>query len=149
MTKIIVRKAKLKDFNQLTGLFKQLQPKVKLNKKIIEDFFRKILKSKSHFAWVAIADKQIVGYMDVVIRHYYFAFDFTARIETAIVDENYRRQGIATKLIKACEEQAKKEGCKIIELDSAMHRKKAHKFYKANGFTKRGFLFWKKLKVIS
>jgi GNAT superfamily N-acetyltransferase len=104
-----------------------------------------MLSSDKHFGWIVILDGRIIGYMDVVFRTYHFAFEFVARIETTIVDEKYRRMGIATKLIKKCEEKAKRLGCKVIELDSAMHRIAAHKFYKKNGYTKRGYTLWKHL----
>jgi GNAT superfamily N-acetyltransferase len=83
--------------------------------------------------------------MDIVFKLYHFAYEFTARIETTIVDENYRRKGIGSKLIKKCEEKAKEMNCKLIELDSAISRENAHKFYEENGYEKRGFLFWKKI----
>ena len=74
-----------------------------------------------------------------------FAFDFVARIETTIVDERMRRLGIASQLIKKCEEKARGVGCKVIELDSGMQRRGAHKFYEKSGYVERGYLFWKKL----
>jgi GNAT superfamily N-acetyltransferase len=145
MDELIVREVELEDFDGLVPLFQQLQPKKELNIDNVKAFFQEIIKSDSHFAWVAVLDDKIVGYIDVVFRAYHFAFEFVARIETTIVDESQRRKGIATKLIQACEEKAKVEGCKVIELDSAMHRESAHEFYEKCGYEKRGYLFWKKI----
>jgi len=140
-----IREAVQEDFEIIFPLFLQLQPDKLLNKEKIKLFYNELISSDRHFAWVAIVDGRIVGYMDVVFRTYHFAFEFVARIETTIVDENYRRKGIASRLIEKCEEKAKKSGCKVIELDSAILREGAHKFYVSCGYLKRGYLFWKHL----
>ena len=145
MAKVIIRKANKDDFEAVYPLFQQLQPKEPLAKEKVKYFYDELIESDKHFAWVALINNRLVGYIDVVFRTYHFAFGFTARIETTIVDEKFRRQGIATKLIECCEEKAKEKGCKVVELDSGLPRESAHQFYESRGYAKRGFLFWKKL----
>lgn len=145
MDKIIIKEAGEDDFDQIFQLFKQLQPKEHLDKSKVRNLFNEILSSNKHSAWIALVDKKIVGYIDVVFRTYHFAFDFTARIETTVVDEKYRRKGIASKLISECEKKAKMKGCKVMEVDSGMQRENAHRTYESNGYSKRGYLFWKRL----
>lgn len=140
-----IREAVPSDFRKLLPLFQKLQSGKKLDRKRAKAFFEEMVSSDRHFAWVAVSDGKIVGYMDVVFRTYHFAFDFVARIETTIVDERMRRLGIASQLIKKCEEKARGVGCKVIELDSGMQRRGAHKFYEKSGYVERGYLFWKKL----
>jgi hypothetical protein len=41
--------------------------------------------------------------------------------------------------------EARRQGCKRIELDSAFHRAQAHALYEDLGFEKRAFLFSKVL----
>ncbi|MFH1750339.1 MAG: GNAT family N-acetyltransferase [Candidatus Micrarchaeota archaeon] len=140
-----IRVATMDDFEGILPLFGQLQPKIPLEKGKIRTFFQEMLASPNHMAWIANLDGEIVGYMDVVFRAYHFAFGFTARIETTIVDDEHRRKGVATLLLKECEKEAANRGCRIIELDSAMERTQAHQFYETNGYSKRGYLFWKKI----
>ena len=145
MDNIIVRQARKDDFEAVLPLFQALQPKEPLGREAVKAFYEEMLASDKHFAWVAVVDGQVAGYMDVVFRTYHFAFGFTARIETTIVDEKFRRQGIASKLIEKCEEKALELGCKVIELDSGLQREPAHQFYESKGYAKRGYLFWKRL----
>ncbi|MDR0301017.1 MAG: GNAT family N-acetyltransferase [Treponema sp.] len=56
-------------------------------------------------------------------------------IENVITDENYRRKGIAKKLMEMAVEYAKQEGCYKVVLQSGMKRKEAHKFYESIGFS--------------
>ena len=140
-----IREATSDDFEDVFALFQQLHKDKVLDKEKIRKFYDELIQSDVHFAYVAVSKNKVIGYMDVVFRTYHFAFDFVGRIETTVVDENLRRQGIATALTKKCEEKAKEMGCKIIELDSMLERKSAHKFYESCGYRKRGFLFWKKL----
>ena len=143
--KVNIRQAKIEDFENILPLFKQLQPQKEINTGKLKDFYGELIGSDKHFVWVAEIDEKIIGYIDIVFRTYHFAFEFVGRIETTIVDKNYRRLGIATKLIKECEKYAESLGCKVIELDSTTTREEAHKFYESNGYNKRGFLFWKHL----
>jgi GNAT superfamily N-acetyltransferase len=62
-----------------------------------------------------------------------------------IVDVQYQGRGIGTSLLAWISHEAAKSGCSRIELDSAFHRKDAHKFYEAQGFENRAFLFSKVL----
>lgn len=142
---IEVRKATIDDFESLLPLFQQLHSKKPLDKEKLREFYNELISSNKHFAWIAFVDGRLAGYMDVVFRTYHFSFGFVARIETTIVDEEMRRKGIGTMLLEKCEEKARKEGCKVIELDSKMNRTIAHQFYENNGYTKRGYLFWKNL----
>lgn len=57
-----------------------------------------------------------------------------ATIWDLAIKEEYRRLGIATKLMKRAEEIAKKVDVKRIWLFSGFHRKCAHKLYKKLGY---------------
>ena len=50
------------------------------------------------------------------------------------VKEEYRKQGIATKLMNKAEEIAKKENITMIWLFSGFHRKDAHELYRKLGY---------------
>ena len=55
-------------------------------------------------------------------------------IENVIVDENYRRQGIANNLMNTLENIAMDRNCSYMILVSGTHRIAAHKFYESIGF---------------
>lgn len=57
-----------------------------------------------------------------------------ATIWDLAIDEQYRRLGIATKLMKKAEEIAKQESIKRIWLFSRFHRKCAHELYRKLGY---------------
>ena len=57
-----------------------------------------------------------------------------ATIWDLAIDEQYRRLGIATKLMKKAEEIAKQESIKRIWLFSGFHRKCAHELYRKLGY---------------
>ena len=142
---VSMREAAIDDFEGLVSLFQQLQPKVNIDKERVRSFYEEMISSDKHFGWIAIENGKIVGYIDVVLRTYHFSFEFVARIETTIVDEKHRRSGIATELVKKCEDKAREMGCKVIELDSMLDREAAHTFYESCGYRKRGYLFSKKI----
>jgi glucosamine-phosphate N-acetyltransferase len=48
---------------------------------------------------------------------------FVAHIDELILDEAFRRMGFGAELLEAAVTEAKKRGCKIVELDSAFHGK--------------------------
>ena len=57
-----------------------------------------------------------------------------ATIWDMAVKGEYRKQGIATKLMNKAEEIAKKENITMIWLFSGFHRKDAHKLYRKLGY---------------
>ncbi|MGD9202263.1 MAG: methyltransferase domain-containing protein [Chitinispirillia bacterium] len=57
-----------------------------------------------------------------------------------------KKKDSVKKMIDSITHIAKDLKCKRIELDSAFHRKEAHKFYKSIGYENRAFLFSRTLK---
>ena len=55
-------------------------------------------------------------------------------IENVITDEKHRRRGIGKKIIEKAIEIAKENNCFKVFLESGIHRKEAHEFYKKLGF---------------
>lgn len=89
---------------------------------------------------------RIVGYVHVAdFKPLYF--DSLANLLGLAVAEDYRRQGVASALIKQVEIWARSKNLKMIRLNSAGVRKEAHAFYKALGFDneKEQIRFLKKL----
>lgn len=54
-------------------------------------------------------------------------------IPEMVMEESYRGQGVGTSLLQAAIDDAKRNGCKRIELDTSFHRKEASRFYGKKG----------------
>jgi GNAT superfamily N-acetyltransferase len=90
-------------------------------------------------------DERMIGFCSLAVRENLRVESFVAHIDELIIDESFRRMGFGAELLKAAVAEAKKRGCKIIELDSAFYREDAHRFYAKEGFSKRAYLFAKEL----
>ncbi len=55
-------------------------------------------------------------------------------IENVVTDEEYRKQGLASKVIDMAVEYAKERGCYKAILQSGIARTEAHRFYENKGF---------------
>jgi GNAT superfamily N-acetyltransferase len=64
-------------------------------------------------------------------------------IDELVVDQNHRSRGIGGLLLQQLISIARSKGCRRIELDSALRREEAHRFYERHGFKNRAFLFSK------
>jgi GNAT superfamily N-acetyltransferase len=76
------------------------------------------------------------------------ATTFCARkliIDDLVVATGARSQGIGSALLTELEEHAQFTGCRMIELDSAVHRSEAHRFYTRERMTILAFHFGKQL----
>lgn len=96
---------------------------------------------------VAVKDNQVIGFAGVCKA---LAFEFTGvyvRIVAFVVSSKQRKQGVGTKLLKACEEWAIQQGAEAITLNSGNReeRQTAHIFYTSNGYVGKSTGFSKKL----
>jgi GNAT superfamily N-acetyltransferase len=66
------------------------------------------------------------------------------RISALVVDENIRRRGIGTTLVKAADDFFVGRGCNRVELTSNNRRLEAHRFYLAKGYEIRSKHFVKR-----
>lgn len=55
-------------------------------------------------------------------------------IENVITDKEYRKQGLASRMIDMAVSFAKERHCYKVILQSGMSRTEAHRFYESNGF---------------
>jgi len=67
-------------------------------------------------------------------------------IEDVFVNENYRGQGIGTKILNEIINKAKEENCYKIVCTSRFSKPEAHQFYEKLGFEKFGYEFRLNLK---
>jgi GNAT superfamily N-acetyltransferase len=92
---------------------------------------------------VAYDGETIIGFVTLAIKNSLWQEGNLGWIDELVVDKNHQGKGIGTRLVRAITKVAVNKHCKRIELDSAFHRKQAHRFYEKNGFERRAFLFSK------
>lgn len=91
---------------------------------------------------VAEADGAIVG---LVATHVVPRLDgelLSCRVVDIVVSQDHRRQGVGTALVAAAEVEARRRGCRRLDLSSGDWRDDAHAFYERLGFetSSRGFV---------
>jgi len=144
MSGLIIRKAKKEEFDEIYKLLKQLWPDKRLTKNKIEEIFLKRLKDKKAELFVLKKENNVIGYGSLVY-HDDFMHGKTGFIGELVIEEKQRNKGYGSELLKNLIKKAKENYCKYIDLNSAVYRRKAHRFYKKQGFKKEAYYFIKKI----
>lgn len=127
----------------INDLLMQLNPD---SKTLGDNDIKEIIKGESNYFFVAREpfDNRIVGMLTLII--YRIPFSKKAWLEDIVVDENYRKKGIATKLIDYAVVAAKNQGVSSLNLTSQSKKEDANRLYQHLGFEKRDTnLYWMKL----
>lgn len=143
---MFIRKAKIEDFDEILKIQIQLeniestfdnnlktqcyeteQGKEKLKRRI---------KDKNNLFYVMInQENSVIAFLDgTAPDDEWWYKEKVAYINHLCVEKNYRKQGIATKLLHHFELEIKKKGIKHIRLLAFPNNKPAIAFYKKNGF---------------
>jgi hypothetical protein len=94
---------------------------------------------------VAMRDGQVAGVAVFrVFENTYAGWRFY--VDDLVIDELHRSAGLGAALLSHLEQEARRRGCGVIELESGAHRAGAHRFYFREGFSITGFSFRKELK---
>ncbi len=75
-----------------------------------------------------INEDELIGYID-----YWIIFD-QATINKICIKDEYRRRGLAQKLLDICFKEVKENECMVITLEVRTSNEKAIKLYQKNGF---------------
>lgn len=145
-SRFIIKKPKASDFNDIFNLLKQLWPGRKIDKKKLRKIFLDILNSKNEYNLIGLYNGRIVGFITFSLKSSLYVMGNMAYIHQLVVDKRLRNYGFGTMLLEETISIASKKGCIHVELDSALHRKKSHNFYKKKGFRTRSIHFSKSLK---
>lgn len=98
--------------------------------------FNDIEKDPNNRIYVIDMNAQIIATLQYTIIPYLCrSGEKRAQIEAVRVHKDYRGQGIGEELINYVIEQAKLDGCSIIQLTTDKTRKDAHMFYLNSGFS--------------
>ena len=108
----MIRKAEMSDLPVLTGLALELWPDNAADKMYYD--LGKIMMAGESVFFLAYEGETAVGHAQCQLRHDFVEGTDTSPVgylEGLYVKEAFRQQGIATQLLKACENWAKSEGC--------------------------------------
>ena len=86
--------------------------------------------------FVAEIEHLVVGYVHATKYDLLYANSMVNTMGLAVLEE-YRHNGIATKLMDSVEEWAKNIGADAIRLTSGKEQEELHKFYSSIGFEKK------------
>ncbi|MDF7802028.1 GNAT family N-acetyltransferase [Pontiellaceae bacterium B1224] len=97
--------------------------------------FSRLQSNPDYIFLVAHCDNQVVGsVMGIICHELYGDCKPFMVIEDLIVDQNARRQGIGSQLMKSIEDEAKQRDCCHILLVTETDRSDARQFYASLGF---------------
>src|SRR5262245_26941364 len=140
-----LRSCDVEDFPAVLALLCQLWPDEPRESDALRAAFRCAVASQSHVALCATEGGRLIGLGTLTIRNSLWQAGYIGHVEELVVDREHRRQGIGTRLLEELVAQARQRGCSRIELDSALHRHEAHRFYERHGFENRAYVFSKQL----
>ncbi|WP_180901326.1 GNAT family N-acetyltransferase [Martelella soudanensis] len=110
------------------------------------DAFEAIKASASNTLYVAELDDMIVGtFQTTYIRTLTGRGGATLTIEAVQTHPEWRGRGIGRKMIETAIDEARIEGCRLVQLMSNASRKDAHRFYERLGFRQSHLGFKMKL----
>lgn len=92
-----------------------------------------VLNDSTQVIFVAECNNKVVGYIHLVNYDVIYADNFKNCLGLA-VDNDYKRNGIGSALLKQAEIWAKENGAVGIRLCSGVEREKAHQFYQSQGY---------------
>jgi GNAT superfamily N-acetyltransferase len=90
---------------------------------------------------VAELDGRVAGVIALSTIHLLERGEPSCRITALVVRPELRRNGIATKLLAAAEQEARRQGCFRLDVTSRPERRAAHAFYEQAGFRERPHRF--------
>ena len=138
-----IEELKYEDIDEVYALtLKVFEYPVDVNE--IKNLYLKINKDKDQYRFlVAKIDGKVAGYISISMS--YNLFDGNEKFMTlwwVCAHPDYRRQGIATQLLKEAEKIAKENKCNCVCLLSENEREGAHEFYKKCGYNMgfKGFM---------
>jgi N-acetylglutamate synthase-like GNAT family acetyltransferase len=125
---ILIREAKIEDSPQIISLMEQLGYRLTLAE--MQERMQVCLSSGINHCLKAELEEKIVGICFFLIHPLCYKKANHCLLEVLVVDEQHRKQGIASKLLSRLENIAKENNCSSISLTSNANRmKEIHNFY--------------------
>jgi glucosamine-phosphate N-acetyltransferase len=140
-----IRRCRKEDFEGVLLLLQQLWPDKNLDAAALRKVFDYALAADRQIYLCAIDGENVIGFVSMTVKNSLWQAASLGHIDELVVDQQYRRRRLGTQLLDAIVGQAREAGCSRVELDSAFHRKEAHRFYEQHDFENRAYLFSRKL----
>ncbi len=133
----MIREAEPRDRDAIQHLYQALCPDAPV--RVLPERITELRKDPNNFLFVSEDDGVIIGtvFLTICMSPMFGTQDF-GLIEYFIVDQNYRRHGIGSKLTEHVIQVCRARKCTRIILLSNDHRKEAHAFYESMGFDGTG-----------
>ena len=133
--KMKIRKFEKKDIMEVIRLCHSVWPDMTINK--LKGHFAKKEKNHDNNGFVAIEDNKIVGFIGFSIGY----FNDSDYLDWVFIDKKYRGIGIAEKLIREFEKDAKKRKVKRVFSTTIMKNKPAMNMHKKFGYKRAGYVW--------
>ena len=134
-TEAETERAAVTDANTVAGLACELWPDHTPEEMARE--YQALLTGKEAAVFLLRTEGKAVGFAQCQLRHDYVEGTETSPVgylEGIYVKESFRRQGIARRLLKACEDWAREQGCTEFASDSELANAESQEFHRAAGF---------------
>jgi N-acetylglutamate synthase-like GNAT family acetyltransferase len=130
----MIREAEPTDKDKLSELYRMLVPNSK-KMNILEEQIETIRRDPNNFLFVYDEEGEILGTvtLNICLQAMHGTRPY-AVVENIIVHENYRSKYIGQKLLKYAEDYCGELNCHRIMLLSNSTRKRAHQFFKREGY---------------
>ena len=138
---ISIRECVISDAEAVIDLLPQLWPDQTLDRRMLAETFQAAMNSPRQKYLCATLESKIVGFCSVSIKYSLWRQRPLAHVDELVVDSCFRSHGIGTELLERASELAVSMECDRIELDSALHRRDAHRFYEQMGFEREPICF--------
>ncbi len=132
----MIKKAEIKDSSTLAHMAVMMWQDSSISE--LEEDFKQIINNDNAIVFIKFADKKPIGFAQCQLRFDYIEGTQTSPVgylEGIFVLEQYRNNGYAKKLLKACEQWAKEKNCSEFASDCELDNYNSYKFHMAAGFT--------------
>lgn len=139
---MLIRQATATDLPDLIELLKGMDEEAGIDPDEALTIWRKVSEYPYYKVFVVEDNQRIIGTCSlIIIDNLGHKGTNLAVAESMIVCQEYRGQGIGSKLMQFVMEKAKEEHCYKLMLSSNKKRMRAHKFYEQLGFQQHGISF--------
>ena len=138
---IQIRECSSADFDEVVMLLHQLWPDKPLNTQSLRLVYDHALSSENQKYLCAVENNKVIGFGSLIIKNNLWQEGNLGHIDELVVDTDFRGRGVGRQLLSQLIQLAKERKCRRVELDTAFHRKEAHRFYEQQGFENRAYLF--------
>lgn len=137
---MVIRKATVKDLDTAYNLLNELYEN-RIKYKIFKELYNEKITDSNSYYVVMENENKVVAILIMYIRTKLTRAKREAYVESIIVDEKYRNNGIGKKMLQHAIDYAKSLDCEVIDLSCVISNEKGQKFYEEMGFKKHSFKY--------